>query len=178
MSQQQETGPEEEEDWTSAWSLASTSHDLVLEHGRRFPNYRYGSQHFPRGDTLAAQNEAALHNLLLYLYEDRLFTSPIEHPRNVLDIRCGQYGLWAKNMADTFSDTQVTGLDVFMPDTEGRQNLHYILQSYNDAWILDEVTQTHGKFDLIYARSLFAGSQNFPEFYQQCFEYVKSCSIC
>lgn len=161
---------EEEVDLSSAYSLASTANDYVLEHGRQFPNFRYGSSPFPRGDELATENELALHNLMLHLYDDRLFVAPIERPRNVLDVRCGQQSLWAKNMADVFPDAQVTGFDIFNIDSEGRQNLHFILQSYNDEWIMDEVHQAHGQLDFIYARSLFASSRNYPEFYRQCLE--------
>lgn len=101
---------------------------------------------------------------------DRLYTAPIEQPKNVLDVRTGMNGLWARNMADMFPDAQITGFDQFVPSTEGRPNLSFILQSYNDTWILDEITQVYGKLDFIYARALFAGSEDYAEFYRQCFE--------
>lgn len=161
---------EEEYDFGSVHSLASTAHDMVEEHGRRYPNYRYGSSPFPRGDHLAEENEYALYNLTYKVYRGKLYLAPIEQPQNVLDVRCGQNGLWAKSMSDTYPDAQITGMDVTTPKTEGRPNLEFCLQSFNDEWILDEVLQIHGKFDFIFAQSLFGSSQDFPTFYKRCFE--------
>ena len=156
-------------DWSSAYSLASTSAEYMIEHGRQFPN-RDGTSPFPRGDQVAKENELALHNLMLYLFDDRLYNASIEKPRNVLDVRCGTRGLWAKSMADWFSEAQITGIDIFPVDTEGRENLQFLIQSHNDQWILDEILQQFGKFDFIYARHLFASSRNYPELYKQCLE--------
>ena len=171
MSHLRNDSPEEDDvDMASAWSVASTANDLVIQYGRRYPSYSYGSQHFPRGDALAIQNERALHLLLLHLYHNKLFTSGLENPKNILDVRAGHEGLWTKNMADAFPEAQVTGMDTLVPPTEGQENLQYILQDYNETWILEEVTRVHGQFDLIYTRSLFAGSKNYTAFYEQCFE--------
>lgn len=164
--------PDDDDDATdlsSAFSLASMSADYMIEHGRHFPN-RDGSSPFPRGDDQGRANEIALHNLMFQLYDGRLYAAPIQRPRNVLDVRCGKQGLWAKNMADVYPEAQITGTDVFPVDTEGRDNLEFIYQSYNDQWILDEILQQYGKFDFIYARHLFATSQDYPDFYKQCLE--------
>lgn len=162
---------EDDVDFSSAYSLATTPDDLVLEHGRRYQSYRYGSSPFPRGDKLAIENEEWLHRLMLFLLDDKPFIAPLVNPpRNVLDVRCGMAGYWAKLMADSYEDCQVTGLDVSRVNNDGRANLDFLVQSYNDEWILDEVIQAHGKFDLIYARQLFATSNDFPQFYKQCFE--------
>ncbi len=160
---------EDEIDYTSAYSLASTSAEYMIEHGRHFPS-RDGSLPFPRGDEVARENEIALHNLMFHLYDNRLYEAPIQQPRNVLDVRCGTQGLWAKNMADGFPDAQVTGIDIFPIDTEGRQNLQFPIQSHNDQWILDEILQQFGKFDFINARHLFASSRDYPNIYRQCLE--------
>lgn len=170
MSQRNDSPEDEEYDLASARSLISTANDLVLEYGRRYPNYTYGSQPFPRGDEMAIRNEMSLHNFMLHLYDNKPFISDIESLKNVLDVRCGTRGMWVKNMADFYPEAQVTGLDVFPIRPEGQENLQFIMQNYNDQWILDEITQAHGKFDFIYARALFAGSRDFPAFYQQCFE--------
>jgi hypothetical protein len=157
-------------DLSSIYSITSTANDLVLEHGRQFPNYRYMSSPFPRGDRIAEEHETLLHNLLLCIFDNKLYTAPVENPRNILDVRSGQQGLWAKTVAELHEDAQVTGLDVFTPNTEGRENLKFILQNFNDDWILDEITQSYGKLDFIYARTLFGSSQNYPHFYTQCLE--------
>lgn len=173
MSQYSEIGSrtdEDEYDLSSVRSLASTAHDMVEEHGRRYPNYRYGSSPFPRGDLLAEENEYALYNLTYKIYRGQLFLAPVAQPQNVLDVRCGQNGLWAKSMADMYPDAQITGMDVTTPKTDGQPNLEFCLQNFNDEWILDEVLQAHGKFDFIFAKSLFGSSQDFPAFYKRCFE--------
>lgn len=157
-------------DLSSIYSIASTANDLVLEHGRQFPNYRYMSSPFPRGDRMAEEHETSLHNLKLRIFDDKLYTAPIENPRNILDVRSGQLGLWVKTVAEIHEDAQVTGLDVFTPDAEGRENVKFILQNFNDDWILDEITQSFGQLDFIYARSLFGSSSNYPHFYRQCLE--------
>lgn len=162
---------EEEIDLTSSYSLASTANDLVLEHGRRYPNFRYASSPFPQGDEVAQQHEIALHNAILFMLHDKLFMSPIEQPRNVLDVKCGKLGLWSRNMAETYPDAQVSGMDVTKPNFRDLENCEFVLQSFGDhPWILDEITQAYGKFDLIYGRHLFAGCTDFPLFFQQCFE--------
>lgn len=161
---------EEYFDPSSIYSIASTANDLVLEHGRQFPNYRYMSSPFPRGDRIAEEHETFLHNLLLCTFDSKLYTAPLEHPQNILDVRSGQQGLWVKTVAEIHEDAQITGLDVFTPDAEGRVNAKFILQNFNDDWILDEITQSYGQFDFIYARSLFGSSQNYPHFYKQCLE--------
>jgi len=172
MSRYREYSPPADEDEmyaSSAYSLASISNEYMIEHGRHFLS-RDGSSPFPRGDEVARENEIALHNLMFHLYDTRLYEAPIEKPRNVLDVRCGTQGLWAKTMADKFLDAQITGIDIFPLDAEGRQNLQFLMQSHTDQWILDEVLQQFGKFDFIYARHLFASSRDFPDFYRQCLE--------
>ncbi|KAK5093679.1 hypothetical protein LTR70_005678 [Exophiala xenobiotica] len=140
---------DDDTDHSSAYSLASLPTEYMIEHGRHFPN-RDGLSPFPRGDDVARANELALHNLMFHL--------------------CGKQGLWAKNMADLLPEAQITGIDVFPLDGEGRENLGFVLQSHNDQWILDEILQQFGKFDFVYARHLFASSQDYPEFYKQCLE--------
>lgn len=163
---------EDEMDFASAYSLASTSNEYMIEHGRHFFS-RDSSSPFPRGDQVAKENEIALHNLMFHLYDNRLYEAPIQQPRNVLEVRCGTQGLWAKSMADVFPDAQVTGMDVATPDTEGRENLQFVEQSHNDQWILDDKLQQFGKFDFLYARHLFASSRDYPDFYKQCLEHLE-----
>lgn len=162
---------DDELDQWSASSLASTSKDVIFQYGRRYPNYRDNATHFPRGDELARRNEAALHDLYLCLFDDKLFQSPIS-PSNVLDVRAGQLGLWSKNMADIYPSAHVTGTDAqFEPDTEGRENLSFIRHSFaQDIWVLDEITQIYGKFNLIYIRGIFGSQVDFPTFYKECLE--------
>lgn len=163
---------EDDYDFYSTGSVASTADDMVEEMGRRYANKGYGETPLPRGDQLAQQNERDLHNLMLYLYQDRLYVSSLEEPRNVLDVKCGQLGLWAKNMAECYPNAEITAMDVSRVDNENLPNLEFVLQSFNQEWTLDDRTNLYGKFDFIHARHIFAGSSDYPEFYRQCFEYV------
>lgn len=74
MAQPDDNNPNEE-DFYSAYSLASTHADLVLEHGRRFPNYRYASQFFARGD-VSVHPLLVVHNSIDGLPELRMLISP------------------------------------------------------------------------------------------------------
>lgn len=170
---EQDEDSEDDPDYWSASSLASTSKDVIFQYGRRFPNYRDNSSHFPVGDELARRNEESLHDLYLQLFDDKLFQSPI-NPQNVLDVRAGQLGLWSKNMADMYPEAHVTGTDAqFEPDTEGRENLSFIRHSFaQDIWVLDEITQIYGKFDLIHIRVIFGSQLDLSAFYKECLEYV------
>lgn len=160
---------DDDADHGSAYSLASIPTEYIIEHGRHFPNRDVQSP-FPRGDDVGRENELAMHNLMFHLYDGHLYEAPIQPPRNVLEVRCGKQGLWAKNMADVFPEAQITGIDIFPLDGEGRENLEFVLQYHNVQWILDEILQQFGKFDFIYARHLFASSQDYPDLYKQCLE--------
>lgn len=155
----------DDESTDSAFTLASTTYDFSYEHGRRYQSYRYGSHPFPY-DEQSVRNDRIMHHMYLFLFDNRLFVSPIHNPENILDVKCGQ-GLWAENMADAFPDTNIVAMDTTPMTRSTYPNLSYVVQSFTDEWVLDVPDM---KFDFIFARNCFAQSVEFDDLYQQAFE--------
>lgn len=51
------------------------------------------------------------HEVFLMLMHGQLFNAPIQDPGHILDIGTGT-GIWAIEVADTFPNSQVVGLDL------------------------------------------------------------------
>ena len=102
-----------------------------------------------------------------------MYTAPIEQPRNVLDVGCGT-GIWAKNFAAAHPNSTVTGIDLTPPTPETAEdaniaNCHFLKADAEGEWNFAKP----GSFDLIHARLLASGMQDWPKFYRHCYEYVK-----
>lgn len=160
--------PEDEnDDVSSAFSIASTRFNFEWENGRWYHDYR-GTQPFPH-DAMSQENERVLHALVLFLLEDRLVAAPAspENFRNVLDVASGM-GLWAEDFADRYPDCQVFGIDLAIQPSV-RPNCHFLCFSVTDEW---EFGIPGLQFDFIHIRSLFASlaPDDWSQLYGQCFQ--------
>ena len=159
---------DEDDDASSAFSIASTKYNFHWESGRLYHDYR--SVHpFPYDD-VSQENERVLHSLVLFLLEDKLIAAPAD-PRtfkNVLDVGTG-LGLWAEDVADRYENCQVLGVDT-VSQTTVLPNCHFIPGfDVVEEWVFDN---PNINFDFIHIRSLFASlaAERWPQLYRQCFQ--------
>jgi len=144
-------------------TLASSTHDFVYEYGRRYHGYRDGKHIFPNDD-VNAQNEEIAHALFLRRLDDKLFMSPIQQPRQILDIGTG-IGLWALDMADRYPNAHVRATDLTPLDIRGLPpNLEFLVEDVDSDWIPEK------KYDFVHLRSLFGAQITWPKLYRQIFE--------
>jgi hypothetical protein len=158
-------------DECSAFSIASTRHNLHYENGRLYYDYR-STNPFPT-DEIARENEQVLHLMVLYLLEDKLVAAPVD-PTNfktVLDLGSGMMGLWAEDMADRYPDCEVYGVDLLYQIPSVVPNCHFLQLHVDRPWIFEN-TRTAPSFDYIHIRSLFASlaPDAWPTLYEQCFQ--------
>jgi 2-polyprenyl-3-methyl-5-hydroxy-6-metoxy-1,4-benzoquinol methylase len=157
-------------DECSAFSVASTKHNLHYENGRLYYDYRSNNP-FPT-DEIARENEQVLHLMVLYLLEDKLVGAPVDPKtfKTVLDLGSGM-GLWAEDMADRYSDCQVYAVDMQYQIPSVMPNCHFLQVHVDKPWIFDN-THTAPSFDFIHIRSLFASlaPDAWPPLYEQCFQ--------
>ncbi len=158
---------DEDDDASSAFSIASTRYNFHWEHGRWYQDYR-GTHPFPHDD-MSCENERVLHALVLFLLEDNLVAAPAvpETFRNVLDVGCG-IGLWAEDVADRYDNCQVFGIDTVIQNSV-RPNCHFLCFDVANDWIFDV---PNIKFDFIHIRSLVANlaPSDWPQLYKQCLQ--------
>lgn len=147
---------------TDTTSLRSSITKYREEGGRTY--HAYGStEHWGPNDEKAQDQQDLSHHLWTLALKGKLFIAPIESPRQVLDLGTGT-GIWAIEMADQFSETQVTGIDVSpIQPAWVPPNAKFEVDDYNNAWVDRE------KYDLIHARELLGSVPNWVELYRKAF---------
>jgi hypothetical protein len=152
----------------SAYSIASTKYNFTWENGRLYHDYKAGHV-FPY-DERSQENEEVLHELMLYLLDDKYFAAPVdgEQLRNVLDIGSG-LGLWTEGVADRYPDCEVVGVDSAPNSDSLIPNCRFELADVTEEWLF---VKPETKFDLIHIRSLFASVRQgeWLALYKQCLE--------
>jgi ubiquinone/menaquinone biosynthesis C-methylase UbiE len=89
------------------------------------------------------------------------YIAPIRNPKDILDVGCGT-GRWAMEMAQTFPDANVVGLDVVPPAQDKGHVFGYGLegQPENYAFVEGDVLKglsfAEQSFDFVHMRLLFA----------------------
>lgn len=159
--------PEEEDrDGSSMYSIASSTHNFIVEHGRRYHDYKEGHP-FPH-DAVSRENETLMHEMCLLLFDNEHFLSPIAEPslHAVADVGTG-LGLWAEGVAERYPDTQVVGMDLTPRERTTHPNCEFMIADATEEWVLDTPTM---KFDLVHIRYLFAGVRDWTALYKHCFE--------
>ncbi|RMZ75451.1 hypothetical protein DV737_g5297, partial [Chaetothyriales sp. CBS 132003] len=168
------TGPSEEvgvDDSVSGLSIASTSWNYFLEHGRWYQDYHSTGYAFPQDDG-SLRNEAWTQLLMLYLFDNRHFVAPVDAStvRHVLDVGTG-HGLWPEHVADAYQDCHITALDT-LPKTTVHPNITFQNMDISQEWIFDDQDL---RFDLIHLRALFGtlSSATWPGLYEQCLRFLR-----
>ncbi|OAG36584.1 hypothetical protein AYO21_09241 [Fonsecaea monophora] len=160
----------EDEEASSAYSVASSVYNFRVENGRRYHDYKDGHP-FPY-DEVSEENEQVLHAMVLVLFDNRYFISPVDEAnlQCVVDVGTGK-GLWAEGVAERYPHVQVVGIDTIQHERSLQPNCSFILQDATDEWVLDDPSM---KFDLVHIRNLFVGVRDWDALYAQCFEKMNS----
>ncbi|KAL9633119.1 MAG: hypothetical protein Q9164_004887 [Protoblastenia rupestris] len=123
-------------------------------HGRDFQKYSIDHNvHLVPVDEGEAERLEHQHRVFNIVFDDRLIFPPVTNPRQVLD--CG-YGTasWAIDVAETFPDCEVTGVDIsphLKPD-DTPENFWPQLDDLNRAFTFNANT-----FDLVHSRMVGGG---------------------
>ncbi|KIY02348.1 uncharacterized protein Z520_02486 [Fonsecaea multimorphosa CBS 102226] len=160
----------EDEEASSAYSVASSVYNFRVENGRRYHDYKDGHP-FPY-DQVSEENEQVLHEMILVLFDNKFFVSPIDESalHCIVDVGTGK-GLWAEGVAERYPDAHVVGIDTIQHERSLQPNFSFILQDATDEWVLDDPSM---KFDLVHIRNLFVGVRDWDALYAQCFEKMNS----
>lgn len=98
-------------------SIASSIYAGYVENGRRYQTVREGEYWGPSDEKQFEAMETAhtLFRILDYKQPNQLFHSPLpDTAQHILDIGTGS-GIWAREVADKFPHTVVTGVDLYPP---------------------------------------------------------------
>ncbi|KAJ5414522.1 hypothetical protein N7509_001149 [Penicillium cosmopolitanum] len=108
------------DDWQSeTTSIGSSMYRGLEENGRKYQTLK-ATESFTPSDEKQFESYEAGHITALVMEADRenpLFRAPIKNPKHILDIGTGR-GSWAVDVADTFPDATVRGVDLFPPPIE------------------------------------------------------------
>ncbi|KAI5857060.1 S-adenosyl-L-methionine-dependent methyltransferase [Tricharina praecox] len=149
-------------------TLFSEVTNYKFEHGRRYHAYAEGLYWGPNDDKQNQQLEI-FHHIFTMVLEGRLFLSPIEQPKKVLDLGTGT-GIWAIEMADFLPNSQILGNDLspvqptWLDFPAIPANCTFEIDDFLRPW-----THTSGSFDLIYARGLYGCVDEWPQLLSQAY---------
>ncbi|ETN46838.1 uncharacterized protein HMPREF1541_01027 [Cyphellophora europaea CBS 101466] len=156
----------------SAYSIASTKYNFTWENGRLYHDYKAGHP-FPY-DERSQENEEVLHEMMLYIQDDKYFAAPVDGDqlKNVLDLGCG-LGLWSEGVADRYPECNVLGVDSAPRNDPIIPNCQFELADVTEEWLF---VNPSTKFDLVHIRSLFASLklEDWLPLYKQCLDNMES----
>ncbi|KAK6079946.1 methyltransferase [Seiridium cupressi] len=145
-------------------SIAPSDVEYVWEHGRRY----CGSYYMPN-DKLEQTRLLLVHEVYKSAFNDEPTSVPLENPTMVLDVGAGT-GEWAIDMADRYSDCEVTGIDIadIFP-TFVAPNLFWEIDNAELEWL-----RPTDSYDLVHFRNMAGAFKDWPFVYGQAFKVCKS----
>lgn len=143
-------------------SLSSSVCDFPVENGRRYPAYHGTSYLYPNDEE--EQDRLDLqHAMFRMLLGGRLYLSPIDDPRQILDLGTGT-GIWAMEIADQYTTAQVIGVDLSPIQPQwSPPNCKFEVFDYEEDWDFSQ------KFDFICGRMLIGSISDPIRLFQQVF---------
>lgn len=165
------------EDTNSLASLESWVVRYRMENGRRFHSFKDGAYLLPNDEPELDRLDMHHHIFTLAL-DERLFLAPLQSGavRKILDVGTGT-GIWALDVADTFPDAQVIGVDLspvqppFVPP-----NVEFQIDDVEDDWTYNQrstaATTTGQGFDFIHIRSMAGSIGNWHRLLQQAYRHL------
>lgn len=138
--------------------------DYVFEHGRRY----CGDYSMPNDDTEQTRQYVA-HQVYLKLFDGRLTTVPLSHPRYILDIGTG-IGEWAIGIAEAYPNCEVFGTDIaaIQPTDQVPLNVEFHIEDAEEEWIRPVNT-----VDLVHIRNMAGAFRDWSFVYEQAFACIK-----
>lgn len=141
-----------------------------LENGRYYHGFRRGIYLYPC-DEPEKDRMDIYHKLFLVARRDQLHQAPIPKSgaARILDLGCGT-GIWAIDMADTYLNSEVVGIDLVNIQPEKiPPNLRFFLpRDYESPWTLGE-----DSFDMIHIQMAAGSVSSWPWLYQRAFQHLK-----
>ncbi|KAK7715750.1 hypothetical protein SLS57_006755 [Botryosphaeria dothidea] len=141
-------------------SLASSVTRGLYENGRRYHSFGSSQYAFPNDDAELDRLDMQ-HAMMTRLLDNKLFWSPISHPRKVLDLGTGT-GIWAMDFAELFPAAEVVGTDLVPP------NCKFEIDDAERDWTWPEDT-----FDYIHNRNFVCSIRDWPRLIGQCYWHAK-----
>lgn len=117
------------------------------------------------------------HSALEQLMFGKLVHAPApKHIRKILDIGCGT-GATTTRLAKDFPDAKIVGLDqASVPPIHPKpENVEYIQGRFDELASQGHEALQPGRFDLIFARALVLGVQDWQRHLAYCFELLAPC---
>ncbi|KAI5809436.1 S-adenosyl-L-methionine-dependent methyltransferase [Pyronema omphalodes] len=149
-------------------SLCSSVNSYILENGRRYSTY-FGVDRNPLPvDELEQDRLDMHHETMLQLLDYKLYLAPIEDPKTIIDIGTGT-GIWAIDMADTFPDSEVIGVDlspiqpVWVPP-----NCKFEVDDAEEEWPYPD-----NYFDFVHLRNITQGITDWPKLMAEVYRCTK-----
>ncbi|KAI5856820.1 S-adenosyl-L-methionine-dependent methyltransferase [Tricharina praecox] len=133
-------------------SLTDSINEHIFENGRRYHTYYGEDKNLLPTDEIEQDRLDLHHQIFLNMMDGRLHNAPIGNkPGRILDVGTGT-GIWAIDMADTYEDAEVIGMDltpiqpVWVPP-----NCRFMVDDAEQEWTYDSET-----FGFIHLRNITA----------------------
>ncbi|KAF4303551.1 putative tam domain methyltransferase protein [Botryosphaeria dothidea] len=148
-------------------SLASSVTRGLYENGRRYHSFGSSQYAFPNDDAELDRLDMQ-HAMMTRLLDNKLFWSPISHPRKVLDLGTGT-GIWAMDFAELFPAAEVVGTDLSaIQPSWVPPNCKFEIDDAERDWTWPEDT-----FDYIHNRNFVCSIRDWPRLIEQCYRHAK-----
>lgn len=148
----------------SSRTLYAEDIDYVVENGRRY----CGDYSMPN-DVTEQTRQYVIHQVYLKLFDSRLTTVPLSHPRYILDIGTG-IGEWAIGIAENYPNCEVFGTDIaaIQPTDQVPFNVEFHIEDAEEEWIRPANT-----VDLVHIRNMAGAFRDWSFIYEQAFACIK-----
>ncbi|KAH7030048.1 UMTA methyltransferase family protein [Macrophomina phaseolina] len=149
-------------------SVTSSILNGKFENGRRYHAHREGLYFLPE-DEKEQDRLGLMGHCFTLAMDGELYRAPLRDPKLCLDIGTGT-GVWALDLADKYPDCQVIGTDLspIQPHWTA-PNCKFIVDDANADWVFSE----KGQFDLIHARYIYAGVEDWGKLWRQAYEHLR-----
>lgn len=152
---------------SAAASMRSDVMEHVSEHGRTYHRYKEGRYMFPN-DAAEMNRYDIVHGMFLLALQGRLYLSPSEDARNVLDIGSAT-GIWPLEFAEGHPDASVLGIDLSpVPIGWKPPNCRFLVDDVEGQWVYGQ------PFDFIMQRTMCGSISDWSRLFKQGFANLAS----
>ena len=148
-------------------SLSPSVFDFTYANGRRYHSGRFHkAEYYMPNDEQEQSRLDFYHHIFLMMLGGSLYTAPIDHPQNVLDVGTGT-GIWAIDFADMHPESKVIGNDISpIQPSWVPPNLIFEVDDVEEPWAYTD------RFDYIHMRSLSGSIADWGNLLKNTYKYV------